>query len=92
MPSARETFRSTYGNSRNPLTDNVIRYGWRTIDGKRYAYELSSGTFLNAPIYGVSVVEADKTKRHDLSDALFTHAAAEEYIAAGFCKDLVDVS
>lgn len=63
----RDLFRTVYGNSRNFMTPDVLGYGKRG----RLVYELSTGHFMDDTIYGVTVLETDGEKRHDLSAGSF---------------------
>lgn len=73
----RDLFRTTYNNSRNFMTPDVLGYGKRG----RLVYELSTGHFADDTIYGVTVLEVDGTKRHDLSAGGFPSLdAAKTYI------------
>lgn len=80
--TARQIIKKEYGNSKNLMTPNVIRYGKIS---ENVAYELSEGTGLtNNTIYGVSIVMMDEqgnTKREfDLSKKLDSLLEAEGYI------------
>ena len=81
---AREFVKREYGNSKNPFSPHVLRYGWILRD--RIAFELSYGRWDRDEIYGVSIVEYDensetKTKRRsDLAEAFNSKQEAKEYI------------
>ena len=80
--TARKIIRMEYGDSKNFMTDRVLKMG---KINKNMAYELSSGRgFTNDTIYGISIVEllADgKTKRRtDLSECCKNLEEVDHYI------------
>jgi len=80
--NARQIVKKEYGNSKNVMTPNVIKYG---KINKYIAYELSSGEGIKGePIFGVSFVEVDDDgntiRRTDLSSSFSTIEEANEYI------------
>ena len=80
--TARFIIRKEYGDSKNFMTDRVLKMG---KINKNMAYELSSGRgFTDNIIYGISIVEllADgKTKRRtDLAECCYSINEAESYI------------
>ena len=80
--TARKIIKMEYGNSKNFMTDRVLKMG---KINKNMAYELSSGRgFTDNIIYGISLVELmedGKTKRRDdLSKCCYSINEAESYI------------
>lgn len=73
-------FNQVYNGARNFMTPDLIRYGQHG----RFFYELSSGMFMNDKLFGVTVLEKNGTKRHDLSSSFPTQSEAEQYIKDGF--------
>jgi len=56
---ARRMIQIAYGDSKNFMTPNIIKYGKINRD---MAYELSSGEdFYHKPMYGVSIAAVDPT-------------------------------
>ena len=85
--SAREILRIEYGDSRNLMTDKIIKRG---KINRNMAFELSVGNGMyNEKIYGLSIVEIieeNLTKRRtDLSDCYLSKREAENHIR--FLKD-----
>lgn len=80
--TAKQIIKREYGESKNIITPEVIRYG---KINKNLAYEISSGIGMKGDtIYGVSIVEIDKdgktTRRTDLSDLFDSIDEVEMYI------------
>lgn len=80
--TARQIIKREYGNSRNFITPQIIRYG--KVD-KNLAYELSRGEGIKGEdIYGVSVVELKQDgtteRRIDLSNMFYSLREAQDYI------------
>jgi hypothetical protein len=83
---AQDMFKMVYGNSRNMMTPDIIRY----YQYNEWAVELSTGTSLidgDTMIYGVSVVHKNGTHKYKgfhkvLSFSLMTHSeqTARDYI------------
>lgn len=68
--AARHLFRKVFNNKVNMLTREIVRYGW--IANGRHAYEISRGAGINpeTTLYGVTIVDADGTHNHELSEAV----------------------
>lgn len=65
---------------KNFLTPNVVEFG----ETEKFIYELSSGEGIRrgSKMFGVTVLEKDGTKRHDLnSGGLGSEAAARSHIS-----------
>jgi hypothetical protein len=66
------------GLGKNFMTPDVIAYRWATIDGKRWAVELSEGTgFDHQPIYGVSFRDPENPDEADLELSRMFHSREE---------------
>jgi len=80
----RATFSRVYNNKPNFMTPYAIKFGKR---GKMI-WELSTGDEKSrralGKMYGVTVIELPKTKRHDLSQCFSSMEAAESYIKKDF--------
>lgn len=74
-------FRRVYGSNQNFMTPKVMDYGQRG----RFVWELSSGRGMsNQPIYGVTIIEVDGSRRLDLSRMFPSEHAARKYIRDDF--------
>lgn len=81
MRSNIDTFRLAYGNSRNMMTPDVIRYGRKN----GFVYEISQGEgFKREPIFGVSVATSEGERDHDKSAMFHSLADANTYVKRGF--------
>lgn len=81
---ARKLIQDEYGSSRNPLTPDVLLYGW--IREPDIAYELTEGELLGEPLYGVSVAKRmpDGTTRRlfePVSRVFHVRTTADAHIA-----------
>ena len=74
-------FHRTYNGKPNFMTPNPVTYGKRG----RLCYEISRGTGIDGrPMYGVTVIEIDMTKRHDLSQSFPSFNEADKYVSSDF--------
>lgn len=75
--NADAVFFKAFGNDRNFMTPNIERRGW--VASGRHAYEISWGYGMdrNTKIYGVTIVDADGTRNHELSECAHSLGEAE---------------
>lgn len=74
-------FRRAYNGQPNFMTPNPVTYGKRG----RLCYEISRGTGIDGrPLYGVTVIELDMNRRHDLSQCFDSFHKADEYVSSDF--------
>jgi len=70
-------FDRVFNGEKNFLTPNVLSYG----KAGRLLWELSTGEGIeHEPIYGVTVINVDGGREHDLSGCFHSRAEAEEHI------------
>ena len=78
MTNIKTLFDTVYDGRMNPLTPEVLRYG----KAGRLCFELSKGEGINGePLFGVTVLEIDGTKRHDLGQSFPSLSEAEAHIS-----------
>lgn len=70
-------FNRVYKGQPNFLTPKILEYG----RSGRYVYELSTGKFMSeARLYGVTVLDTEGNKMHDLNKCFHDLDEAREYI------------